>query len=233
MKKGFLTLIATPISDEGQIHHQTKELLVEACLNENTIFVIEEVKVCRRRWLKWGLPRDKVEEFVLLNEHNYSEQTKGLIQELKSGKNVYLMSDCGLPAFCDPGRELVNACHENKIRVTASAFDNSVALAVALSGYNSDEFEFRGFLPKEKDKRSSKLKEIFRSNKTSVLMDTPYRLKRTVEELDKISSRSKSNKEVFIGIQLNCTDEQVFRGRICDFLKQNDDWKKEFVIVIA
>lgn len=119
-KKGTLTLIPTPIDEIHPLETTAWELLNNISGDSNSIVCIEDLKPGRRRWLRWNLPRNQVEDFVLYNEHNHKEQCIHLINELKSGKNVYLMSDGGLPAFCDPGQDLVRVCHKNKIKVTST-----------------------------------------------------------------------------------------------------------------
>ena len=117
MKKGTLTLIPTPISETGALEPVAFELLLKASTTEaeNSLFVIEDLKPGRRRWLGFKLPRESIDSFVLYNEHTASTVSKELLAELLAGKNVFLMSDGGLPAFYDPGVELVDLCHKNKV----------------------------------------------------------------------------------------------------------------------
>src|SRR5690606_25080014 len=137
-------------------------------------FAIEDLKPGRRRWLRWGLPREQVEKFVLYNEHTRDEAIDILLGELKRGRDVYLMSDAGLPAFCDPGQQLVDRAHLNGITVTATPFANSIALAMALSGYSHDRFVFEGFIPIKEPQRAKTLQEIAAEKRPIIVMETPY-----------------------------------------------------------
>ncbi|MCO4753175.1 MAG: hypothetical protein KC478_01770 [Bacteriovoracaceae bacterium] len=224
--KGVLTLIPTPIDDENPLE-QTAFNLLKNAVDSGDIIAVEEAKTCRRRWLHWGLPREAIENFVLYNEHTRDDQAQELMQELSSGKNVYLMSDCGLPAFCDPGRRLVNLCHERAIKVTAAPFANSIALAMALSGFDHDRFIFEGFIPARGSERTKALKRILSQKEVSIVMDTPYRLKTLLSEMKELNGK----REVFIGMELNTSEEELVRGRLATLVAP--EGKKEFVMVIG
>ena len=152
-----------------------------------------------------------------------------MIKELKAGKDIILMSDCGLPAFCDPGQLLVDLCHKNKVKVTATAFSNSIALAVALSGFPHARFIFEGFIPIKKPERSSALKRILKQPEMSILMDTPYRLVRVLEELELLGAK----RQIFVGLDLNKVDEQLYRGAISAIKEKLSNSKREFILIIG
>lgn len=224
-----LTLIPTPIDDESPLEPVALALLQEASLDKQSIIAVEDAKPGRRRWLHWGLPRESIENFVLYNEHTREQECPKLIEKLKAGNKVYLMSDGGLPAFCDPGRELVDACHERGIKVTSTPFCNSIALAVALSGFKHDKFLFGGFLPAKKEQRELEWNEILKSKVTQVLMDTPYRLTKTMEELASLSPQ----KQVFLALNLNQSNEALFRGKASQLHKKVAGQKAEFILIIS
>lgn len=224
--KGKLTLVPTPIDMENQLEPVAFEALKNA-VKRGDIIAVEDAKPCRRRWVHWGLPREAIESFVLYNEHTREEEASSLIKELQSGKNVFLMSDCGLPAFCDPGRILVEMCHQSGIEVTSTPFANSISLAIALSGFDHDRFIFEGFVPRKDPERSKALKRILSQNETSVVMDTPYRLGKLLDELKEING----NREALLAMDLNKQEEKIVRDKISK-LKAPDE-KKEFILVIG
>ena len=230
---GILTLIPTPIAENVPLESVAFSLLERAANLERdrSVFVIEDLKPGRKRWLSFKLPREIVEEFRLYNEHTTKEIVNELLAELKLGKNVYLMSDGGLPAFYDPGVELVNFCHLNKIKVTATPFPNSVALALALSGFTHQKFWFEGFLPLESDERIKTLKNIYSMKHTVILMDTPYRLKRVLEECAEI--HAKSGKRLFLAMDLGSENEECLRGTPVELLSSITELRREFVLVIS
>ena len=233
MKTGTLTLIPTPLSEVGELEPVAFKVLLEAATNdhENSVFVIEDLKPGRRRWLGFKLPRETIEQFVLYNEHTADLASKDLLSQLQQGKNVFLMSDGGLPAFYDPGVELVNLCHQNKIKVTSTPFFNSVSLALALSGFSHRKFWFEGFLPIEATERQAAIKNILNLKTTSILMDTPYRLKRVLEEFQ--SAWGASKKKLFVAMDLNTETEELRRGTPKELLAVITDVKREFVIVVS
>ena len=233
-KAGKLTLIPTPIDEENPLEQIAFNLLENAALNEKikSIFVVEDTKPGRRRWIKFGLPREIVESFILLNEHNYSEVSHILYGELKNGKNVFLMSDGGLPGFCDPGVDLINLCHDNKIVVTSAPMSNSISLAIALSGFNNDSFLFEGFISRDKTLREKKIDQIIANRLTTVLMDTPYRMKRLLEEVNLLMTKKNIKRRVFLGMDLNSPSECLLRGDIKNILKNITDFKREFILII-
>ncbi len=227
--QGTLTLIPTPIDEENPLEQVACNLLKKASLEEreNSIFVIEELKIGRQRWLRFGLPRECVDSFVLLNEHNAATVSQELLKELKKGKNVYVMSDGGLPAFCDPGRDLVDLCHKNKVKVTSTPFANSISLALAMSGFPHSRFVFEGFLPAKTEERQEALKRILNEKRTVIMMDTPYRLKKLLEDL------SSSHREIFLGLDLNAKTEELYRGKAKEILSQLSETKREFILILA
>lgn len=230
LKTPRLVIVPTPIKDGLPLHQHTKEVLGFCCLHEDTILLVEEHKRGRRRWLDWGLPREAIERFELFNEHNQIKDIPDVLGRIGQGKTAFLISDCGLPGFCDPGQMLVAACHEVGIQVTSLIFDNSVSLAIALSGLPHIPFEFLGFLPRDKDERKKTLKICFNSKNTSVFMDTPYRLISVLEDIMALGL----NKEFFLACDLLSPDQICQKGNVEDHLQlfKNDllKGKREFII---
>ncbi|MBF0361734.1 MAG: hypothetical protein HQK49_12025 [Oligoflexia bacterium] len=247
-QSGVLMLVPTPINELLSLDVLSKEIIERSINNSDNnsennkpIFVFEERSCAIKRWVKWGFPRGEIDNFYYLNEHN--EGSKGingresvvgeLIQKLISGHNLFLMSDGGLPGFCDPGTNLINLCHKNKIKVTAAPFANSLMLAIVLSGFSYSRFVFEGFVPhREKDERSKFLERILKSRDMSIVMDTPYRLCKLLEEISGLECSAK--REFFLAMDLNDPKERMLRGKIDYICKNvNKSAKHEFVLVIA
>jgi 16S rRNA (cytidine1402-2'-O)-methyltransferase len=225
----LLTLIPTPIDDESPLGPTATGLLNDMCLKDDVIIAVEELKEGRRRWLRFGLPRDAIDKFELYNEHTHKDQCQNLLAEMQKGKKVFLMSDCGLPAFCDPGRRLVELCHQHGIPVTSTPFSNSIALAVALSGFDHSRFIFEGFVSAKQETRKKELQRIMQQKETMVLMDTPYRMKKLIDELALIDGK----REAMIAIELNQSNERLFRASLSKLAKKIEKEKHEFVLVIG
>lgn len=226
-----LVLVPTPINDDLLIEPTALEVLKSDALKGETLLLVEEHKIARQRWLKWGLPRQAIEKFILFNEHTQKEIAKDIVEKIKKENlTAYLISDCGLPAFCDPGQELVDLCHKNKIQVTATPFPNSISLAVALSGFKHDRFMFCGFVPQKNPERTIWLKAELKRPETLIMMETPYRLAKFLEELATIGT----NREIFLGLDLGSPEECLLRGNAASLLKlPQTQGKREFVMVLS
>jgi len=225
-----LTLIPTPLQDDLPLETIALEKLKLRSLDEKTILLVEEHKVARNRWLRWGLPREAIEKFILYNEHTQVSLIPDIIKKLKSGSQAFLMSDCGLPAFCDPGQKLVEACHLAQLPVTATPFPNSISLALALSGFESSTFEFSGFIPHKSPEREQWLKAHLKKTTLQIWMDTPYRLKKLLAELEAL----KIEREICFALNLGAKDEMIVRGKWPRvFQKLQAIEKAEFILLIA
>lgn len=225
-----LILVPTPIQEDLPLETVALARLQEDCLKEDVLILVEEHKVARGRWLKWGLPREAIEKFIMVNEHTQEKILPDLMKQMKSGKRAYLMSDAGLPAFCDPGQLLVDACHKQGIKVTATPYPNSISLALALSGFPHNTFVFSGFIPVKEPERTSWMKKELKRSETLIWMETPYRLMKLLEEMKTLTG----NREVFLGMDLGGSQEKLLRGSISSLLGQfSTPAKHEFVMVIA
>jgi len=228
--KGKLVLVPTPIAPDLPLEEVATQLINDS-LEKNsskTTIVVEEAKEGRRRWIKWGFPREMIDEFILYNEHSRNDSFDGILKRLKDGHTVFIMSDGGLPAFCDPGRKLVKACHERKIKVTATPFPNSISLAVALSGFDHDRFVFEGFLPKQKEERTRRLKELEKEKRTLVLMDTPYRLGKMISECSSYFSK----RECFLALDLGHPEEELVSAKGTQIPDVFSQQKREFILLV-
>jgi 16S rRNA (cytidine1402-2'-O)-methyltransferase len=225
---GKLTLVVTPIEELGELKEQTTLMLKKASEDlSRHIIAVEDAKPARRRWLHWGLPRETIENFVYYNEHEQKSLTSQFIKELKAGKDIYLMSDGGVPAFCDPGCSLVRACHEQGICVEVSSCDNSLISAVAVSGFTEGPFHFLGFPPKEKSERLEFFKKVNQLKEVCVFMDTPYRLERCLDEM----KASLSDKKICLAMDLGRDSGAIAWGKPA-VLRKTPWGKREFVCVI-
>lgn len=228
--KGKLTLVPAPIDNVSKLTPEAFELL--SSLDPNTdIVLIEDEKPARRRWINWGLERSWIKHFIKFNEHTHNELVDELISKLKNGKNIYMVSDCGLPAFCDPGRDLVEAAHLSGIQVTSTPFANSIVLALALSGFHHDQFWFQGFIPTSNPERQATLKKLLKDRNTSIVMDTPYRLKKLIPELKELEQITKISRQYCLAMDLNKENELIVVGNINKLQKKCSE-KKEFILII-
>jgi 16S rRNA (cytidine1402-2'-O)-methyltransferase len=229
--KSGLILVPTPIEESLPLDPLALDLLRDAAQSPSTLILVEELKVARIRWLQWGLPRESIERFIAFNEHTEASSIASITRTLAAGGRAVLMSDGGLPAFCDPGMKLVRACHEAGIRVTASPFPNSIILALALSGFEHRNFFFAGFPPAQAAERKRELEQLHaRQKSTVILMDTPYRMKSLLQAICDSPFR---NRRVFLATGLNSPGETLLVGKPSEVLSALGEMSKaEFVLII-
>ncbi len=248
-KNGCLVLIPTPIDEEypleGTALWMLHEISASGLTNSDTkipkyILLVEDHKVARRRWLRWGLPREAIDSFRLLNEHSSDEEIKELAILASQGCKIFLMSDCGLPAIFDPGQQLVDQCLDLGVRVTATPFPNSVLLALALSGFVCAPHYTLGFLPRAEQERTTLLNSTLRQMPCSIIfMDTPYRYGKILAALSQLHKDSPTitrDRQIFIGKNLNQKEEHCLRisfHELSSILAKETQEKPEFVIVIG
>lgn len=215
-----LTLISVPIGNLGDITLRALESLKSADL-----YIGEERKPMFRLLKELGV--DTPKNYELLNEHSEAADIKKLAQLCKEQK-VVLVTDCGTPGFSDPGAELVKACRDLNIPVTANPGASSLTTFLSLTGVRMTSFHFEGFLPRETSEREKRLKQLANLKQKIILMDTPYRLKKTLEQC----SQFLPGKKFVLGMDLTKPNEEVFSGSIKEILKKYDGNKREFLLLV-
>lgn len=223
--KGRLSLVTTPI---GEYHDITYRAL--RTIRESEFLLCEDLKESSKLLRFFGIQK----EMHLLNEHNEKDSVQEYINILLSGKNVTLISDCGTPAFADPGLSLVNSCIQNNIEIDFIHGANSVISAVTISGFDISRFYFYGFLSPKNEIRLKELKKISALPYPVILMDTPYRLSNLIKDMTAVLP----DRNIFLALNLSSKDEKQMRGKPEEILKQLSDHfgeskpKAEFIIVL-
>ncbi len=223
-----LILIPTPIDEVSPLEQTAFKLLNEATPDD--LILVEDLKPARRRWLSFGLPRESIAHFQTFNEHHRQELFPEIQAALKNHKRVFLMSDGGLPCFCDPGVELVDFCHQNKLPVTCTPIPNSLMMALILSGFACDQFVFSGFLSREAEQRSQELSRLAMEKRVQILMETPYRLERLLEEFSRHPELNQ--RRLFLALDLGHETQWLKRGKALELLEAVRNKKAEFVLVL-
>ncbi|MDF7675474.1 SAM-dependent methyltransferase [Neisseriaceae bacterium ESL0693] len=177
MSEPILYLIPTPLGTA-----QTPCLLPheQAYITELTDFVVEAEKTARAH-LKALAVKTPIRELNLqtLNEHTESKAIDRLLEPLRQGRSMGLMSEAGCPAVADPGAQLVALAHRQGFTVMPLVGPSSIMLALMASGANGQCFAFKGYLPVEKQARISCLQALEQRsrqhNETQLFIETPYR----------------------------------------------------------
>jgi 16S rRNA (cytidine1402-2'-O)-methyltransferase len=218
---GTLYIVSTPIGNLNDITFRAVEVLKQVDL-----IACEDTRRTKILLEKFGLAKN------LISYYNYNERQRAeeIIRELKSGKNVALVSDSGTPGISDPGFVLIKRAIEENITVIPIPGPTAFVCALVGSGLPMDEFVFVGFLPHKKG-RKTKLKKLSEEERTIILYESPHRLIKTLNEILEIFG----DREIAVAKELTKIHEEFFRGKISEVLKKltPDKIKGEFVIVIS
>jgi 16S rRNA (cytidine1402-2'-O)-methyltransferase len=215
----MLYVVATPIGDVSEISLRALEVLKAA-----EVIICESTKEASKLLRAHGITGKTYE---LLNEHTTPDEVKALAV-ICADKYVALVSDCGTPGFCDPGAHLVKLCRQKKIPVKSVLGASALMGLLSLSGERIDQFIFRGFLPAETEARRKALQEIQKEKRPMILMDTPYRLKKTLGDLQEFFPKRRA----LLTLNLSQSDETILEGTGENLLKQLPFEKAEFMILL-
>ena len=156
---------------------------------------------------------------ISFNKHNSRNKIPRIIKDLISGESIALVSDAGMPSICDPGEDLVKAAKFNGINTICIPGPCAAITALVSSGFPSSKFTFEGFLPKKKSEREKTLLEISNNEKTTILYESPHRLKKLLNELkDHIGS----DREIKISRELTKKFEEHIGNNIQDVIEHFD-----------
>lgn len=195
-----LYVIATPIGNSKDFTLRALEILKNADL-----IIGEELKVLRQILKAAGV---QAKEMECLNEHSDAKDLAFLTDECKA-KTVALVSDCGTPGFCDPGALLVKSCRDSKIDVHAVPGPSSLMALLSVCGERVDEFVFKGFLPAKMEERSKSWASLKKEGRPLILMETPYRLRKFLEDLGEHFPQ----RLCVLGLNLTQEGERVVRAQ--------------------
>lgn len=171
---GILYLCATPI---GNLQDMTPRVI--ETLREVDLIAAEDTRNSRKLMTHFAINTP----MTSYHEYNKVEKAYTLIEKLKSGLNIALITDAGTPAISDPGEVLVKMCHEEGITVTSLPGPAALIVALTLSGLGTRRFCFEGFLPPDKKERKMILKDLETESRTIILYEAPHHLKATLKEL--------------------------------------------------
>ncbi len=166
----------------------------------------------------------------LISYYKETERVKAdiIINKLKEGKNIAIVSDAGTPAISDPGEEIVKRCIEENVKIIpipgACAFIN----ALICSGFSTREFLFIGFLSANKKDRKDKLEEIKKENRTLIFYEAPHKIHATLESMQQVLG----DRRVVLAKELTKIHEEYIRGNISEILEKEQEIKGEIVILV-
>lgn len=218
-----LYIIATPI---GNLEDISKRAL--RILSEVDLILCEDTRVTKKLLERFGI-KTATRSY---HQHSKLKKTEEIVQLLKKGKNLALVSDAGTPGISDPGNKLVARIAEDsfwQVKIVPLPGPSALASAASVSGFPMDKFLFLGFPPAKK-KRGKFFKEIIDSKYSVIFYESPYRIIKSLTELKTL------NKQLSIVVcrELTKKFETIYRGTVEEVLEQieEDEIRGEFVIAV-
>lgn len=224
--KGKLLLFPTLLG-ENHFSEVLPQKTIEH-IRATKFFIVENERTARRfiSSLKSNFPIPEL-KLWLLNKHDEQGDFSEAFSVLENGENVGLLSEAGCPAIADPGNNIVATAHQKNIKVVPFVGPSSILLSLMASGFNGQNFQFHGYLPKDKSALHSKLKSIeidSRKNKTSHLfIETPYRNNQMLEEI--ISACSPVTM-LCIAADITTETEEIYTASLTHWKKNKRDFHK-------
>ena len=173
-ENGILYIVGTPIGNLNDISPRAINILANV-----SMVACEDTRQTRKIMNKFSISNN----LISFNKENSFQKTSSLITDLKAGKSVALVSDAGMPGICDPGENIVGKAKSQGIEVICIPGACAAITALVSSGIPSSRFVFEGFLPKKKIDREKILSEISKNEKTTIIYESPHRLKKLLREL--------------------------------------------------
>ena len=221
---GTLFIVATPIGNLADASPRSLEVLRRA-----DIVACEDTRTTRTLLARHGIAA----RTLALHEHNERAAAAKLIEVLRAGKNVALVSDAGTPGISDPGALLVAEAHRAAVRVSPVPGPSAAAAAVSASGFAAEAFLFAGFLPASASARRKALQTLDLPWPV-VLYEAPHRIAATLADL---AARFGPARELLVGRELTKKFEEVARlalGEASAWLAARPERAQgEFVLVLA
>lgn len=216
---GRLYLVATPIGNLEDITLRALKVLEKV-----DVIAAEDTRHTLKLLNFYAITKP------LISYHRHNEEVKSdvLIDKLKNGENIALVTDAGTPGISDPGEEIVKKAIENNIEIIPIPGACALINALICSGFNTKEFIFYGFLPINKKLKTKKLNEISKQNKTIILYEAPHKLLKTLNDiLENIGDIN-----CILAKEITKIHEEYIRGKISELISRKEEIKGEYVILL-
>ena len=174
---GILYIVATPIGNLSDITQRALQTFAEADL-----IAAEDTRHSGLLLSHYGIKKP----FFALHDHNEQEKAQVLVEKLKNGTHIALISDAGTPLISDPGFHLVRQCREAGIKVVPLPGACAAITALCASGIASDRFCFEGFLPAKSKARKDKLESLLEEERTLIFYESTHRILETLADMQEV-----------------------------------------------
>jgi 16S rRNA (cytidine1402-2'-O)-methyltransferase len=218
-----LSIVSTPIGNLGDVTLRALEVLRSA-----DVVLAEDTRRTAVLLRHHGIEA----RMVSTHEHNERARMATVVEMLREGKEVALVSDAGTPLLSDPGARIVQAVLDAGFEVVPIPGASALLAALVASGLSADRFTFYGFVPRKGGPRTDLLEEIAASAHTAVLYESPYRV---AELLRDLAAAAGADRRVAVGRELTKLHEEFFRGTAAEAHARFDgvEVKGEIVVVVG
>jgi 16S rRNA (cytidine1402-2'-O)-methyltransferase len=201
-------VISTPIGNLGDLSPRARDELAAA-----ELVAAEDTRRTGQLLTTLGLSRP----LVSLHEHNESERIGELMEKLRGGASIALVSDAGTPLLSDPGFELVRRVAAEGIPVVAVPGPSAITAALSIAGLPTERFTFEGFLPARLAERRTRIAELKQESRTLVFFEAPHRI---AESLEDLAAGFGATRRVAVARELTKVFETVYRGTLAELAAQ-------------
>ena len=205
-ENSVLYVVGTPIGNLNDISLRALKIFKNVSL-----IACEDTRQTRKIMSKFEFKNN----LISFNKYNSKKKIPKIINDLNLGKSIALVSDAGMPSICDPGEDLIKEARLNGISVTCIPGPCSATTALVASGLPSSKFIFEGFLPKKNAEREKILFDICSNDKTTILFESPYRLKNLLNKLKEICG---GDREIIVSRELTKKYEENIGNNIDDVI---------------
>lgn len=224
MTTGTLYIVATPIGNLEDLSPRARETLQKV-----DIIAAEDTRRTGKLLSHFAIRNRQ----IALHDHNESEVMAGIIEKLKSGQSVALVSDAGTPLVSDPGYCLVRDAHTAGIVVSPVPGPSAAIAAMSVAGLASDRFVFEGFLPAKREARLAALKSLQSDTGTLVFFESVHRIGNSLHDMCAVLG---GERNAYLGRELSKLHEQGVRATLHDLHAKLESGeiasKGEFVVVV-
>ena len=201
-EKGILYLVGTPIGNLNDISQRALNILKNVSL-----VACEDTRQTKKIMNKFNISN----KLISFNKQNSLIKIPNLIKDLKEGKSIAIVSDAGMPGICDPGEDIAKSARSEGIDIIGIPGACAAITALISSGLPSSSFVFEGFLPRKQSERDEILLEISKNIKTTIIYESPKRLKKLLKELFEFCG---GNREIMVARELTKKFEEHIGSNI-------------------
>ena len=221
-ESGVLYLVGTPIGNLNDISPRAINILKNVSL-----IACEDTRQTKKITSRFDINN----RLISFNKHNSLERIPKIINFLKKGKSVALVSDAGMPSICDPGEDLVKNVKIHNLETICVPGPSAALTALISSGFTASKFIFEGFLPKKKSEREKILSEISTNEKTTIVFESPHRFTKLLKELKEYCG---GQREICVSRELTKKFEEQINNKIDSIIEifENREIIGELTIVI-